>query len=90
MQNTYSTKALARRSDNAGVDLHASVDGCPERVFVGRFAWALNEVIRAGERGVTPINTPAPLWSHYVYRLRKDGFSVETVNEGHRGRFRAR
>jgi len=54
---------------------------------VGRDAWALLNLNRAGERGCTPIDTPGPRWSHYVYKLRKAGFVVETVDESHSGPF---
>lgn len=52
---------------------------------VGRNAWALKQLIEAGERGCTPIKNPAPRWSHYVFKLRKAGFVVETIDEGHGG-----
>jgi hypothetical protein len=58
--------------------------------FSGRFAWALSELIRAGKRGVTPIDRPAPRWSHYVYRLRRDGIPIKTLPEKHAGAFPGR
>lgn len=54
--------------------------------FAGREAWALRELIRAGERGCTPIDNPAPRWSHYVWLLR-DTFEIATVLEDHGGPF---
>lgn len=54
---------------------------------VGRDAWALLNLLRAGERGCTPITTPGPRWSHYVYKLRKAGFIIETIDENHGGPF---
>lgn len=54
--------------------------------FEGREAWALRELINAGERGCTPIDNPAPRWSHYVWLLR-DTFVIETIHEGHGGLF---
>lgn len=53
----------------------------------GREAWALLNLIEAGVTGCTPITTPGPRWSHYIWLLRGDGFMVETVNEGHGGPF---
>lgn len=53
----------------------------------GRVAWALRKLAEAGERGCTPIDTPGPRWSDYVFKLRKAGFVVETVHEAHRGDF---
>ncbi len=36
----------------------------------GRELWALRELIRAGSRGVTPVERVGPRWSHYVFKLR--------------------
>lgn len=55
--------------------------------LLGREAWALLELIEAGASGCTPIDNPAPRWSHYVWLLRGDGFKVETVDESHAGPF---
>lgn len=55
--------------------------------FSGRDAWALNELITAGENGCTPIDNPAPRWSGYVFKLRKAGLNIETIHETHRGDF---
>ena len=69
------------------IELHVCVDGGPERRFVGRFAWTLLELIKAGDKGCTPIEQPAPRWSHYVFRLRKDGVCIETITEPHSGAY---
>lgn len=54
----------------------------------GRDAWALVELIRAGEQGCTPLDTPGPRWSGYVHNLRHEHFLVvETVIERHGGPF---
>jgi Winged helix domain len=42
-------------------------------------------LISAGLVGVTPIDRPAPRWSHYVYKLRRAGIHVETIDEAHGG-----
>lgn len=55
--------------------------------FVGRVAWALRALIEAGERGCTPIDTPGPRWSAYVFRLRREGLDIETITETHGGPF---
>lgn len=55
--------------------------------FRGRDAWALDALIQAGERGVTPIERPAPRWSHYIHRLRQAGLIVETIHEAHTGAY---
>ncbi|WP_107675409.1 hypothetical protein [Agrobacterium sp. LAD9] len=60
-------------------------DGQPFNV-VGRFGWMLKALVEAGERGVTPIDHPAPRHSAYVHRLRKDyGLLIETIDEKHGG-----
>jgi hypothetical protein len=37
--------------------------------------------------GCTPIETPGPRWSAYVFDLRGMGLSIETINEPHDGPF---
>lgn len=54
----------------------------------GRDAWAVDNLIEAGERGCTPIDNPAPRWSGYVHKARKAGLNIETVTEAHGGDFR--
>lgn len=62
-------------------------DGQPFKL-IGRFGWALKNLVDAGKRGCTPIDHPGPRWSAYVHRLRKDyGLVIETVNEAHDGPF---
>lgn len=51
----------------------------------GRVAWALRHLIEAGEEGCTPITTPGPRWSDYVFKLRRAGISIETIHEAHGG-----
>ncbi|GGE20567.1 hypothetical protein GCM10011360_06540 [Primorskyibacter flagellatus] len=53
----------------------------------GRDLWALLNLIDAGPKGCTPIDTPAPRWSAYVFNLRQVGFHIETVTEPHGGAF---
>lgn len=54
---------------------------------IGRVAWAMLSLMRAGSTGCTPITRPAPRWSDYVFRLRGLGFNVETIDESHGGAF---
>src|SRR5687768_2217267 len=54
----------------------------------GRDAWALQMLIETGERGVTPVETPGPRWSGYVFKLRRLGIIIETVHEQHGGHSR--
>lgn len=60
--------------------------GEPKRPGVpltGRDAWALVKLAEAGPKGVTPIDTPGPRWSAYVFNLRSLGFNIETRTERH-------
>lgn len=53
----------------------------------GRDAWALDQLIAAGPAGCTPIDNPAPRWSHYVWKLRRAGVAIETHDEPHGGAY---
>ncbi|MDF0603916.1 hypothetical protein P1J78_24695, partial [Psychromarinibacter sp. C21-152] len=53
----------------------------------GRELWALTQLANAGQKGCTPIDNPAPRWSHYVWCLREKGVDIETVTEKHDGPF---
>lgn len=53
----------------------------------GRDDWALDRLAKAGPKGCTPIEQPAPQWSAYVHRLRGIGVPIETVTEAHCGDF---
>ncbi|MCP4192808.1 MAG: hypothetical protein GY768_19515 [Planctomycetaceae bacterium] len=60
----------------------------PSAIHVGgRDRWALECLIAAGETGCTPIETPGPRWSGYVFNLRQLGVDIETINEPHEGPF---
>ena len=64
-------------------------DGTVRRIAVlGREAWALLNLVEAGVSGCTPITTPGPRWSDYVFKLRRDGIVVETEHEEHGGPFK--
>jgi hypothetical protein len=55
----------------------------------GRDAWALTELIRAGDLGCTPIDTPGPRWSGYVHKLRRRyGLDIVTITESHGGPYK--
>lgn len=56
-------------------------------VLKGRLAWAMQCLVRAGERGCTPLENPGPRWSGYVHRLRGHGFTIQTLHEHHGGDF---
>jgi hypothetical protein len=61
--------------------------GSPPITLRGREKWALEKLINAGKAGCTPITTPGPRWSHYVWKLRGHGFKIETIHEPHDGPF---
>ncbi len=63
------------------------VDGAIDLGLTGRTAWALLNLVEAGERGCTPIDSPAPRWSGYVHKLRRLGIEIETITEPHGGPF---
>jgi hypothetical protein len=68
------------------VDAH-----CAARILEmkGRDAWALTELVRAGDLGCTPIDTPGPRWSGYVHKLRhRYGLDILTVTEPHGGPYK--
>jgi hypothetical protein len=58
------------------------------RAYARRDAWTLAALIAANDRGVTPIERPAPRWSEYVRRLRRSGLIIETMTEAHGGPYR--
>jgi hypothetical protein len=75
-------------SDVVGMRYRLGDDG-QERLVRGRYAWTLWQLYQAGERGITPIERPAPRWSHYVDILRdREGLDIETVEERHGGPFK--
>ena len=53
----------------------------------GRDRWALEALMHAEPKGCTPITTPGPRWSAYVFNLRALGVRIETVTEPHDGPF---
>lgn len=68
--------------------LHAGDDGAQILELKGREEWALSHLLNAGDRGCTPIDTPGPRWSHYVWLLRGRGINVETITEAHGGPYK--
>ena len=51
----------------------------------GREEWALCHLLAAGDEGCTPIDTPGPRWSDYVFKLRRRGIDIATITEPHDG-----
>jgi hypothetical protein len=60
----------------------------PNIILNGRNAWCLNELIKAKDKGCTPIERPAPRWSEYIRCLREAGINIETIYEPHGGSYR--
>jgi hypothetical protein len=87
--NAYSAGPSSRRGA-AQLVVRYSVANDPhgqEREAIGRLAWPLLQLHRAGEAGITSLENPAPRLSHYVYGLRRDGLAIETTYEDHGGDF---
>ena len=56
--------------------------------LAGRFAWCLEKLVIAGERGITAIDEIGPRLSHYVFVLRRrHGLTIETPEEKQGGQF---
>lgn len=79
---------IAGKNNHPIVEITVELDGGERKTFRGRDAWALGELISGGLVGCTPIERPAPRWSHYVFKLRRGGLNVETIDEAHGGAFR--
>lgn len=60
---------------------------CSVLTISGRDEWALQQLVKAGVKGCTPIDNPAPRWSGYVHNLRGLGIDIETRHEAHGGQF---
>jgi hypothetical protein len=57
------------------------------KTIQGRDAWALHALIENGLRGITSLETPGPRLAHYIFKLRRAGFNIETIDEKHGGAF---
>ena len=53
----------------------------------GRDAWALKKLIEKGEGGISAFDEIGPRLSHYIFKLRKAGLTIETKDESHGGAF---
>jgi hypothetical protein len=71
---------LVHRADGSTIEIKPS----------GRERWALEALIAAGDKGCTPIDTPAARWAAYVHDLRGMGAPIETLKEAHGGPFAGR
>jgi len=62
-------------------------DGERELTLRGRNAWAFRQLQRAGARGITAYENPAPRMAAYIHDLRTAGLDIETEHEPHGGPF---
>jgi hypothetical protein len=54
----------------------------------GRVSWAIGELIAAAGKGCTPIDNPAPRWSGYIHKAKRDyRLAIETITEMHGGEY---
>jgi hypothetical protein len=67
------------------IRIHLSYDS--HQMFGRREAWTLSHMLNAGARGLTPIDHPAPRWSHYVYELGRAGLTISIEYEPRSGSF---
>lgn len=55
-----------------------------EFILKGRCRWALENLMKAGAAGCTPIDHPGPRWSAYRWTLVHEyGVEIETKHERH-------
>jgi hypothetical protein len=65
-------------------------DGATGKVR-GRDCWLLHRLLKAGDRGLTTMDLPAGVRaSHYIFKLRKAGLVIESIEERHGGQFAGR
>ena len=70
---------------NDVTEMHLLLENGSTLELKGRVAWTAHALLSAGEKGITPIERPAPRWSDYVFRLRGEGLNIETIDEKHGG-----
>jgi hypothetical protein len=58
-----------------------------ELTVAGRDAWLLKKLVDRGERGVTAFDEVGPRLSHYAFKLRRAGLTIDTIDERHGGAF---
>lgn len=90
--NTANTRIIAQRKParhNGGTPYRVTPStGESFRIVVtGRVLWALTELRKAGQKGITSVENPAPRLAAYVHDLRGLGVEIETITEPHEGAF---
>jgi hypothetical protein len=86
MNAIYGPSLGGSNPKNPVVSLTVELGGEIKKI-TGRDAWALSELISGGLVGVTPIERPAPRWSHYCWKLRRAGIHIDTIDEKHGGAY---
>ncbi|MFX0546504.1 winged helix domain-containing protein [Roseovarius sp. S1116L3] len=82
-----SPKRIKRHSRGTSYCITSSAGEAFRIIVSGRDRWALEELRKAGARGCSPIQNPAPRWAAYVHNLRDLGVEIETITEAHEGDF---
>jgi hypothetical protein len=84
---TRSAISKATRGKRVAFYVYDCPDGYARTITpAGRDAWALGQLIAAGETGCTPIDNPGPRWSGYVHKLKRIyGLNIESITEMHGG-----
>ena len=65
-------------------------NGLTEKVFTGRPAWAITQLLNNGSKGLRSIDHGAMQLPYYVFELRRAGIVIKTIMEKHGGPFAGR
>ena len=64
--------------------------GSVEKVFTGRPAWAIENLMSNGPKGFRTIDCSATQLPFYIFELRRAGIVIKTIMEKHGGPFAGR
>lgn len=69
------------------MQLEIEQNGETTTVFLteGRVVWLVENLIRAGKRGITSLENPAPRIAAYVHKAKRAGVPINKVTEPHDG-----
>jgi hypothetical protein len=88
--NDLFTRAASPPARNLGTGHVIAItvnDGARDLRLVGREAYTLDKLLEYGASGLSSIEQIGPRISHYIYKLRKAGLTIETREEKHVGAF---
>jgi len=74
-------KRSKRHSDGMLYCIPPSAGKAFRIIVSGRDHWALDRLRKAGARGCTPIQNPAPRWAACVHNLRDLGLEIGAITE---------